>query len=150
MIVDNLANFKNYLCLHKSFKLVADFLERNDLIALECGRYEIEGDDVYLALQEYETKTIEICKPEAHKKYIDIQIVITGEENIGYADIQNTSKYTDYDSEKDIEFLNGEIEFIKATPDNFFILFPQDAHMPSVAIAEPIGVKKAVFKIKVS
>lgn len=149
MIVDNLVNFKDYLCLHNGFKIVSDFLNKNNLLALECGRYELDGDNVYLALQEYLTKPVETCKPEAHKKYIDIQIVISGEENIGYVEISNTSKYTEYDSEKDIEFLNGEVEFIKATPKNFFILFPQDAHMPSVAIKEPAEVKKAVFKIKV-
>lgn len=149
MIVDNLDNFETYICLHKGFKLVYDFLVRNDLKSLECCRYEIDGNNVYLSLQQYQTKMQEICKTEAHKDYIDIQIVVSGEENIGYANILNTSKNTEYDSVKDIEFLNGEVDFIKATPDNFFILFPQDAHMPSVAITHPVEVKKAVFKIKV-
>lgn len=148
MIVDNIANFNKYLSLHKDFKQVADFLKQNDLKTMDCGKYEIDGSNVYLALQQYQTKPQDICKPEAHKNYIDIQIVVSGEENIGYADILNTSKCTEYDSEKDIEFLNGEVEFIRATPDKFFILYPQDAHMPSVAINNPSDVKKAVFKIK--
>ena len=150
MIIDTLENFGSYLCLHNNFKTVKEFLDNNDLKSLEVGRYELDGDNVYLSVQEYSSKIKDQAKPEAHKKYIDIQIVISGEELIGYANIKDTKPYSFYDADKDIEFLNGEVEFFNATENKFFILYPQDAHMPSIAVEKPALVKKAVFKVKVN
>ncbi len=149
MILDNLVNFKEYVKLHKRFEIVNNFLLNNLLENLEVGRHEIDGNNVYLSVQEYTTKLEETAKPEAHKKYIDVQILISGTEKIGYCPIQYTQQYSFYDEEKDIEFLIGEVEFLTATPDKFFIFFPQDAHMPSIAVGEQTSVKKAVFKIKI-
>ena len=149
MIVDNIKNFDLYVCVHRHFNLVRDFIEKNDLSQLDIGRHDILGDEVYLSLQEYETKSKESAKAESHKKYIDIQMVISGDELIGYADVSKSSQYTFYDEQKDFQLLNAEVDFIKADNSNFFVFFPQDVHMPSIAVTEPSSVKKAVFKIKI-
>ena len=149
MIVDVLDNFINYLHLHKKFEIVNDYLKNNNLKDMPVGKYEIDGNDVYLALQEYNSKPEIGAKAEAHKKYIDIQIVVEGSEKIGYTDKSNTKPCTFYDTDKDIEFLDGAVDFTEARPGMFFIFYPKDAHMPSIAINEPTVVKKAVFKVKV-
>lgn len=149
MIVDKIKNFGLYICVHKHFQLVKDFIEKNDLSKLECGRYDILDDEVYLSVQEYETKVKDSAKAESHKKYIDIQMVLSGEELIGYTDISKSSQYTFYDEHKDIQFLNAEVDFLNANSSNFFVFFPQDVHMPSMSVVEPAMVKKAVFKIKI-
>ena len=149
MILDNLENFKQYVKLHKRFEIVNDFLSNNSLENLEVGRHELDGDSVYVSVQEYTTKLESTAKPEDHKKYIDVQIVISGCEKIGYCPVTATKQYSFYEEDKDIEFLNGEVEFLTATPDKFFIFYPQDAHMPSIALGEQAVVKKAVFKVKI-
>lgn len=145
MIIDNLSNAEKYTCLHKDFKLVFDFLKNNDLTKLKCGKHKLRGDEVFFNLQEYETKPTQ--KLEAHKKYIDIQVVAIGEEYMGYTNIDNTSLSENYDNERDVMFLNGNVDKLLATNKNFLIFYPEDAHMPALSVAEPKKVKKAIFKI---
>lgn len=148
MIIDVLNNSEKYISLHKDFKLVFDYLKNNDLKAMACGSYKLRGDEVFFNLQEYETKPVQ--KLEAHKKYIDIQVVISGCEDMGYTDISNTEVSENYNEEKDVMFLKGEVKTLRAENKNFLIFYPNDAHMPALAVNEPQTVKKAIFKIKVN
>ncbi len=145
MIIDNLANAEKYISLNKDFKLVFDFLKNNNLADLECGRHELRGNEVFFNLQEYETKPVQ--KLESHKKYIDIQVPIIGEEYMGYTNINNTSVSESYNEEKDVMFLNGSVDKVKADNKTFIIFYPQDAHMPALCTNSPLKVKKAIFKI---
>lgn len=145
MIIDNLTNSEKYTNLHKDFKLVFDFLKNNDLSKLECGKHQLRGDEVFFNLQEYETKPAQ--KLEAHKKYIDIQVVATGKEYMGYTNIKNTTVSEEYNEEKDVMFLTGDVDKLLATNENFLIFYPEDAHMPALAVDAPSTVKKAIFKI---
>ena len=145
MIIDNLANSEKYINLHKDFKLVFDYIKTHDLAEMECGRHEIRGNEVFFNLQEYETKPVQ--KLEAHKKYIDIQVVAVGEEYMGYTNIDKTTVSEEYNSEKDVMFLNGSVDKVKADNKTFLIIYPQDAHMPALCVNEPKHVKKAIFKI---
>ena len=147
MIIDALVNSKKYENLHKDFKLVFEYIKTHDLTQMECGRHEIRGNEVFFNLQEYETKPSQ--KLEAHKKYIDIQVVITGEEYMGYTNFDNTTISEAYDSEKDVMFLSGNVDKLKADNKTFLIFYPQDAHMPALSIKENTKVKKAIFKISV-
>ena len=146
MIIDDLENFGKYVKLNKNFEKIAVFLAENDLKKLEKGSYEIDGRDIYVNIDEYETK--ETSLPEAHRAYADIQIVLEGNEKIGYSDIKNGVTAIEYNKEKDIEFLNAECEFLKAYSGRFFVFFPQDIHQPCITDGLKSQVKKAVFKIK--
>lgn len=145
MIIDALNQSDKYISLHKDFKLVFDFIKNNDLSAMECGKYQLRGDEVFFNLQEYETKPIQ--KLEAHKKYIDIQVVIEGEEYMGYTNISNTTLSEEYDEKKDVMFLNGSVDKLKADSKTFLIFYPEDAHMPALSVSNSGCVKKAIFKI---
>lgn len=146
MIIDVLVQADKYISLHKDFKLVFDFLKNNDLSTMECGIHKLRGDEVFFNLQEYETKPTQ--KLEAHKKYIDIQVVVTGEEYMGYTNINNTTVTEEYDTERDVMFLNGEVDKVKADNKTFIVFYPEDAHMPALSINSPKQVKKAIFKIQ--
>lgn len=145
MIIDVLDNSKKYEDLHKDFKLVFDFLKNNDISTMDCGKHQLRGDEVFFNLQEYETKHTQ--KLEAHKKYIDIQVVAIGEEYMGYTNINNTTVTEEYDEVKDVMFLDGEVDKVKANNKTFIIFYPADAHMPALAVNEAKWVKKAIFKI---
>ncbi|MBQ4122525.1 YhcH/YjgK/YiaL family protein [bacterium] len=145
MIIDALTNSEKYTNLHKDFKLVFDFLKTHNINEMKCGRHELRSNEVFFNLQEYETKPIQ--KLEAHKKYIDIQVVASGEEYMGYTNIDNTTISEDYDNERDVVFLDGNVDKLKADNKTFLIFYPEDAHMPALSINEPKYVKKAIFKI---
>jgi len=145
MIIDVLTNSEKYISLHKDFKLVFDYIKNHDLNKMECGRYELRGDEVFFNLQEYETKSVQ--KLEAHKKYIDIQAVAAGTEQMGYTNIANTTLSEVYNEEKDIMFLEGKVDRVSADNKTFIIFYPDDAHMPALAADKPQHVKKAIFKI---
>ena len=152
MIIDKLENAQFYYGFGEKFQKAFEFLQRTDLKNMGNGRYEIDGNDIYVALQDYNTKSESEGKFEAHKEYIDIQFIVTGSEKLGYGDIEHYSPITEYDKEKDIVFLaNKEKEnhFVFAKENDFVIFAPQDAHMPCISINESTYVKKAVVKIKV-
>ena len=68
---------------------------------------------------------------------------------MGYTNINNTTLSEEYDEQKDVMFLNGEVDKLKADNKTFLIFYPEDAHMPALAVNEPKWVKKAIFKILV-
>ena len=148
MIVDVLTESDKYLNINKNFKIVFDYLKTNNLNDMPCGRYELKGNDIFFNLNEYETKPSQ--KLEAHKKYIDIQVVVKGREYMGYTNIKNTTVTEVYNEEKDVMFLSGSVDKITADNTNFLIFFPEDAHMPAVSVDKDEYVKKAIFKILIN
>lgn len=138
--------FKNKERWEKAFK----FLKNSDLLKLEPKRYDIDGDNLYATISEYNTKNEETTKFEAHRKYIDIQYVIKGKEIMNLTPRAMVKDVvTPYDSAKDIEFMNVE-KVVKhiATPSNFFIFFPSDAHRPGIKDGVSAPVRKVVIKVK--
>lgn len=148
MIVDNIKNAHLYYDLGQKYKTALEFLQKNDLKTMENGKYLIQNDDIYIIVQEYETKNAKDSKLEAHQKYTDIQYIIKGREKLGYLHIDKFSPETFYDTNKDIIFGNGDCTFVEANEGDFVIFTPQDAHMPCISIDAPSQVKKAVIKIK--
>lgn len=149
MIKNSLKYTKNYYNLSEKIKLGLEFLETHDLKAMENGKYEILGEDVFINIQEYTSKPETDGKWEAHRKYIDIQVLIKGSEKIGVGEIQDFTTTEAYDEEKDVEFLttNSSQQFITMRENDYIILYPYDVHMPQISIDKPSAVKKAVVKV---
>ncbi|MDR1254742.1 MAG: YhcH/YjgK/YiaL family protein [Puniceicoccales bacterium] len=143
MIIDKIENFGAYLGLHKNFIRVFDFLKSSDLSKLACGRHTIDGDNLFVNIDAYTTQSVQ--KLEAHRRYIDVQMVIQGAEKMGYAHIGYTKSKSTYDEAKDIVFLDGNADIFTVDASLFLIFYPQDAHIVG---DHPQQVKKAVFKVK--
>jgi biofilm protein TabA len=139
--------FKNKERWDKAFA----FLKNNDLEKLEPKRYNIDGDNLYATVSEAMTKNEEDAKFEAHRKYIDIQHVIVGAEQMSISPLADKlDEVTAYDPAKDVEFMTvKETSSFEATPDKFFIFFPSDIHRPSVKIGENKMVRKVVVKVRI-
>lgn len=152
MIKDSLKYTKNYYNLSDKIKLALKYLEENNLKDFDNGRYDILGNDIYINVQDYNSKLETQGKWEAHRKYIDIQFIIKGSEKIGVGTIENFQALEAYDETKDLEFLkntNNNYQFLNMNENDFTILYPQDVHMPQIAINTPSYVKKAVVKISI-
>jgi len=127
------------------------FLKNSDLGKLELTRHEIDGNNVYAPVSEYMTKNEEDARYEAHLKYIDIQYVISGKELIGVAPVSERKEMLEaYNEANDIMFMTvNTISNMKASPDRFFIFFPDDIHRPGLKDGENSLVRKVVVKVKV-
>ena len=150
MIKGNIKNFINHDSLSDNLKLGLKYLQNNDFSTVKNGKYEISGDAVFVIVQDYNSKPIEEGKFEAHSKYIDIQYIVKGQEQIGVGEINNFLQISEYDSEKDIVFLepkNKEIKFVKLEENEFVIFYPNDVHMPSLSVENSSYVKKVVVKV---
>jgi len=148
MIIDRLENIKFYFGIDKDIEIALKFLEKNNFLDVNIGRYEF-SNGIYFMVQEYKTKTIRESFWEAHRRYIDVQYVIRGAERMGYANIRNLEISQEYMEDKDCLILSGDGDFFTVYTGNFAIFYPEDAHMPCLTVKEPRVVKKVVVKIPV-
>lgn len=150
MIVDSLANAETYYGLSDSIKKALQYIETHDLKAMEPGKYEIDGDDLYINVgSEYSPKSCDEGIWEAHRDYIDIQYVIEGCEYMGYANIETLTTTEEYRKDIDAELFEGKGDRILVTEGNFAVFFPQDGHMPGILACANQKSRKAVVKVKI-
>ena len=148
MIFDQITNSNLYYPLHPRIAAAFDYLNQTDLSTLDIGRHEIDGENLYAMLQQYTSKPRKQGFWEAHRRYMDLQVVIQGVEVIGYANINHLTQ-GEYDANKDFLHLFGEGSFLTLQNSNFALLLPQDAHMTGIAFGAPAPVKKIVIKISI-
>lgn len=147
MIVDTLENLVKYESVNPLFPKVVEFLKTHELSALETGKLEIQGSDLFVKVAQAKPKTREQAKIEAHKNYLDIQIPVSGTEEMGYTPLKDCKDATPYNEEKDVLFYGGLAEsYLKIKPGMFAIFFPQDGHAPGIT---PDGLKKVIVKVRV-
>lgn len=149
MVTDILENLPLYVGLSENFRKAISYILTNDLKKLPIGKTNIHDELIFASVSEYHTLTSEEAKWESHKVFADIQIVLEGEEKIGYAPITVMNAITKYDCTRDLIFYSGHGDYISMRPGNFAIFLPGDAHQPCVAAKLPMAVKKVVFKVMV-
>jgi YhcH/YjgK/YiaL family protein len=148
MILDKLQNHETYLNLNEKFVKAFDFIKNNDLKNMENGKYEIEGEEIFAMVQNYSTKELFEGRLESHHKYIDIQYMISGTEQMGYAPLQG-QEVTEEILESDLVFYDGEASILKVEEGMFAIFYPNDLHMPGLLYNEKDEIKKLVIKVAV-
>ena len=150
MIIDTLANINRYIELHNGITKAFEWLQSIELNNLTAGKYSIEDDNVFAIVQEYKTLDAANEQMEAHKKYIDVQYIINGEEMVGLSLLNNQTISKEYDDETDYFLVSDPPSFFATlNEENFMIFFPTDLHMPCIKINEPALVKKVVVKVRV-
>ncbi len=146
MIIDSLESFEKYLNLHKDFDKVYDFIKSNKLVELESGLYPIVENDVWCVIWEGEPKA-EVPKLESHDSFVEIHILLEGQECVGFKDrVKCNIEEVDYDEANDRAFyLDSPEAYIDYGVYNFIICFPKDAHSPLIGDKK---LKKAIFKVR--
>ncbi|HKN18386.1 MAG TPA: YhcH/YjgK/YiaL family protein [Dissulfurispiraceae bacterium] len=152
MIVTDLNHVEQQVLMTPGLKRAFDFLRRPDVLGFTDGKVEIDGENVFALVQSYETASGNIVKFEHHKKYIDIQHVLAGEEIIGWVPAEQMTITENYDTMRDIGF--GTVERERMTPvylkaGQLAVFFPDDAHAPRLAAHTPSSVLKIVIKVSV-
>ena len=130
-----------------AYNFVLDALQNEK----EIGRYELE-DGAYALVQSYETKLRENGKYEAHREYIDVQLLLSGREIIAVEPLEVMHTHPclcPYAPDIELFAANDDgTDYVLSTGD-FIILYPEDAHMPGLTVDEPASVRKVVVKIPV-
>lgn len=142
MIIDKIINLSNYKHLEK----VDQFLKRHTNI-LDNGKYIVD-ENCYLVVSEYKPKEDEGVF-EGHQKYIDIQMLMVGEECVQVQTKNDCELVQEYDEQQDVAFYRA-VHYMNCYLDgsNFILLTPNDLHNPSLCVGgNKVKVKKYVFKI---
>ncbi|ALI99702.1 YhcH/YjgK/YiaL family protein [Rufibacter tibetensis] len=148
MILDKLSNSARYTGMHPLFEQAFTFLKEADVANLPLGKHELVGMELFAIISEGPGFSKANAKLEAHRKYIDIQYVITGLDHIGWKDLNACSEASEpYTEEKDIMFFPDKPNSWFDVPASFYtIFFPEDTHAP---LATDEVVRKVVLKIAV-
>lgn len=149
MIFDSIENAELYYGLGEKFLSAFQYLKNSDFEKLPLEKVEIQGDEIFTLPQKYLTQSETEKNWESHRKYIDIQYVIKGTENIGFVLEDYLDELSPYDEENDIEMFSGEGDYVQVNEGEFVIFFPDDAHKPGLMVDGSEEVYKLVIKIKV-
>ncbi|MDD5404277.1 MAG: YhcH/YjgK/YiaL family protein [Sulfuricella sp.] len=149
MILDTLANAARYAPLHALFPRAFEFLRSPGLKALAPGRHPIEDERLFAIVEIAAGRNRDQAKLECHRRYIDIQFVVEGTDEMGWkASCDCREPLADYLAEKDIQFFRDTpASWIATPPGAFCIFFPQDAHAPLVSNSQ---IHKVILKIAVA
>jgi biofilm protein TabA len=128
------------------------FLKNTKLDTLSVGKHVIDGDNVFISVTEGLTKEYDKTSWEAHHKYLDVHIMISGKERIGVMNPTNAKVTNAYDDAKDVANYDPATKgnYYVADSNTMMIFFPLDSHRPSIHIDGYDNVKKLVVKIKMA
>lgn len=148
MIIDSLDNLEKYSALHPSFPKAISYIKSLNVNDLETGKFELDGENLFVMVSDSELHNPEEVRLEAHNKYIDIQVPFSKAEIFGWSPRSTLTKPVGtFDTSKDILFFEDKHSTqFTLNPDNFVIFFPQDAHAPCIGEGNVI---KMVVKIKI-
>ncbi|WP_144212580.1 YhcH/YjgK/YiaL family protein [Shewanella donghaensis] len=153
MIVDTLSNHQLYHPLSPRLSTALAHLAATDFSQYEVGSYPLEGKDIFVIVNDYQTKPKHTEPFEVHQRYIDVQYVVSGEEEFGYVPLADQTPLAPYHTEHDFtefdyESNKDQAAFIPLKAGMFAIFFPDDMHMPGTSDT-PQDVRKVVIKVKI-
>jgi YhcH/YjgK/YiaL family protein len=149
MIIDRKENAELYKGVGERIKSALNFINNTDCESLTLGKHDIDGDDVFALVSEYQTKDSADCQLEAHRKFIDVQYVVSGAELMGYAPLKGQEASMTYNEDDDFILYPATVSFTKVESGMFAIFYPGDLHMPGIMIDNSSPVKKIVIKVRV-
>ena len=144
MIFSTLSQSGRYAALLPLFPRAFEYIRNTDLHALALGHHSIVGEDLFAIVEHESGRTREAAQLECHRRYIDIQLVLEGVDEMGWKPLADCREpVSDYSAEKDIRFFRDDPDSWIAVPRGAFcIFFPEDAHAPLVS-----SIRKLVLKI---
>ena len=147
MILDKLTAAQAYRGIHPRLDGVLDRLNEAFLATVGPETMELEGDKLYVTRFTYETLPREETFFEAHKRYLDVHLMVQGEERV---ELASPGGLTLFEHQGDFYAYRGEAEqSLVLRPGSFLVVFPEDAHRIKIQVNGPETVSKVVFKVLV-
>lgn len=148
MIIDkteNLSMYKNLLPNLEAGLQAVQALGSN----MEVGKYDFEGG--YFMIQEGETRPVEDGDYEAHRKYLDVQIMVSGGEQVAWSDATDLAESGEYDMAKDKVMFSGAADHVFLVSEGMsWVAFPHDAHKACRDTGKKMHYKKIVMKLPIA
>jgi biofilm protein TabA len=151
MIYDSLDSLGSYKGLSRNLDDAIEYIASHDLGGLPEGRSPIDGERLFCSVMSYETKEPTLARYEAHRRYLDIQILLEGREDCFYLPLEGLPALEAFDPERDVGFHSeaGRAGLALPLERGLFALFlPQDAHKPGCARGGSRRVRKVVVKVE--
>lgn len=149
MIFGNIKDNGQYTCLTESVRECLTYAKEHSLLDYEKGSHEIDGRRVFVNIAEYTTTAPENRFWEAHREYLDIHLMLRGQEQIDLNFIRNMT-LGEYTEEEDFQALEGEKNCsVILREGDYLICFPEDGHRTAVEVNGPEELKKAIFKVHI-
>jgi YhcH/YjgK/YiaL family protein len=159
MIISKFGATNNDVVLTPILKTIIDQVSSVDLDTIALGKYPVDGfdlDDVFFVVMEYDTAETSTVGPEFHKVYTDVQFLVKGEEQFGWATVSDEQLALlnldfNYSAERDICFISTDavdLRYMEMRLGEFYIFTPHTLHMPNLSIRTTVTVRKVVIKIK--
>ncbi|MBR0138262.1 MAG: YhcH/YjgK/YiaL family protein [Erysipelotrichaceae bacterium] len=147
MIIGSISELKDYACVLPNLLKGLKACEKAD--ELPAGRYGFEGG--YFMIQQGQTKPLAEGTYEAHRDYIDVQILLEGAEEIAWEKLENLKECIPYDEKTDKARYNGDhSHHMLITEGMFWAAYPEDGHQALGHLEEPYNYKKIVLKLPVA
>lgn len=148
MEIGNLTNTERSQRLHPTFKVLFDFIKNTDFNKLPLGKITIDGDNVFIMNLEIGGASQETQPLEMHRKYIDVHILLNGDERIGWKPLNEIGHYTQgYDEKGDCALSDDTPRFyVDLHPGEYCIVFPEDTHAPAISDGR---IRKLIGKVKI-
>jgi YhcH/YjgK/YiaL family protein len=147
MILDTLQNAARYTGLKFGSSEGFGFLDQPGLEDLPDGKYEIAGERVFAIIERTAGRKVSDGQLEGHRRYLDIQYVVSGDESMGWCPREGLTTAVEYDAEKDLEFFEGEpLSIVRIPPGSFAVFLPSDAHLPLIGEGP---IHKVVVKVAI-
>jgi biofilm protein TabA len=148
VIVDTLANASRYRGINPLLDRGLEEMGRLAKNTLADGRHELAGQKLAAIFSSYTTEDPERKPFEAHRRFIDIQVVLQGQETLYWAPLPSLEPRGEYSEADDIAFFTGSTGIaVPLEPGWFTVQFPQDAHKPGCPRGGPSQVRKLVIKV---
>ena len=146
MILDELKKAKRYAGIHAGVDKALEAMKQYTADNYPLGKVEIDGDNVFLLLNSYETRAKEEAKAEAHRKYIDVHIPLSSDEVIGYTPLTELP-FAEFVEADDAALYPTSLQardYFNVKREEFAIFFPQDGHAPAIT---DVPLKKIIVKV---
>ncbi|MDD3665852.1 MAG: YhcH/YjgK/YiaL family protein [Bacteroidales bacterium] len=147
MITDIINNAAIYSKLRPGIRKALIYVVQTDLAKLPPGQYTLDDSGLTAIISEYQTHEYMHDRWEAHRKFIDVQFLIKGAENMGYTFNPPKSTTIPYNEGKDIVFYNADGFQFPFTENCFAVFYPGELHQPGICNGNPLPVKKIVIKV---
>ena len=149
MVFGNVKHLEEFSFLDSSVRECLDYFNSHDLASYEKGSHEIDGERLFVNVVEYTTTTPENRFWEAHREYLDIHVMIRGQEQTDLNFIQNMQQ-KEYEKKDDFLPMDGEKNAsVVMRKGDFLVCYPKDGHRTAVAVDGPEDIKKAIFKVRI-
>ena len=151
MVFGNIRDLKDYSWLEEGVQNAFRYAQEHadELIGYEKGRHDIDGDNLFVNIVEYETTTPENRFWEAHREYLDLHFMLRGPEQIDINVIDNMEQKEYAPADDFLPLFGDPNSHVVLNQGDFLLCYPKDAHRTAVAVDGPTVIKKAIFKIKI-